>query len=192
LPDAKTRVILGLHAIYQNHRRVTWADEHQEHQPGARGPKMAQGLLPLRDLGGGNGGPTTSACDAIIAAMAETEQKQPGMVPDELKFEPKSKGLTTVRKKKPKELAVITECCTGCAGSPACVEYCPVEDCMFWVPDEDHPPFGRIQVDPILCIGCKKCISKGPDGCFLDGCPWDAIVMVDTTEVEKEVGVMPY
>ena len=50
------------------------------------------------------------------------------MVPDELKFEPKSKGLATPRKKKPKELAVITECCTGCAGSPACVEYCPVED----------------------------------------------------------------
>ena len=60
-----------------------------------------------------------------------------------------------------------------------------------WVPDEDHPPFGRIQVDPILCIGCKKCVSKGPEGCFLDGCPWDAIVMVDTTEIEKEVGVMP-
>jgi ferredoxin len=114
----------------------------------------------------------------------------PGMVPDELKCEPRSKGLTTPRKKKPKELAVITECCTGCAGSPACVEYCPVEDCMFWVPDEDHPPFGRIQVDPILCIGCKKCTSKGPDGAFLDGCPWDAIAMVDTVEVEKEVGVM--
>jgi ferredoxin len=115
-----------------------------------------------------------------------------GMVPDELKHEPRSRGLTTPRKKKPKELAVITECCTGCAGSPACVEYCPVEDCMFWVPDEDHPPFGRIQVDPLLCIGCKKCTSKGPDGAFLDGCPWDAIVMVDTVEVEKEVGVMPF
>jgi ferredoxin len=125
---------------------------------------------------------------AMPAAPGAT--KAVGMVPDELKFEPKSKGLTTPRKKKPKELAVITECCTGCAGSPACVEYCPVEDCMFWVPDEDHPPFGRIQVDPILCIGCKKCLSKGPDGCFLDGCPWDAIVMLDTTEVEKEVGVM--
>src|ERR1017187_10486687 len=59
-----------------------------------------------------------------------------GMVPDELKWEPKSKGLSTPRKKKPKDLAVITECCTGCAGSPACVEYCPVEDCMFWVPYE--------------------------------------------------------
>ena len=116
--------------------------------------------------------------------------KAVGMVPDEMKWEPKSKGLTTPRKKKPKELAVITECCTGCAGSPACVEYCPVEDCMFWVPDEDSTPFGRIAVDPILCIGCKKCLSKGPDGCFLDGCPWDAIVMVDIAEVEKEVGAM--
>jgi len=115
-----------------------------------------------------------------------------GMVPEEMKQEPRSKGQNYPRKKKPKELAVITECCTGCAGSPACVEYCPVEDCMFWVPDEDHPPFGRIQVDPILCIGCKKCTSKGPDGAFLDGCPWDAIIMVDTTEVEKEVGTMPY
>ena len=67
------------------------------------------------------------------------------VIPIELKQEPRSKGITTPRKKKPKELAVITECCTGCAGSPACVEYCPVEDCMFWVPDEDHPPFGRIR-----------------------------------------------
>lgn len=134
-------------------------------------------------------------CDIIPPPMASapgTEPKAPGMVPDELKAEPRSRGIVTPRKKKPKELAVITECCTGCAGSPACVEYCPVEDCMFWVPDEDHPPFGRIQVDPLLCIGCKKCTSKGPDGAFLDGCPWDAIAMVDTTEVEKEVGVMTY
>jgi ferredoxin len=123
----------------------------------------------------------------------ETESvKAPGMVPDDQKHEPRSKGITTARKKKPKELAVITECCTGCAGSPACVEYCPVEDCMFWVYDEDNPPFGRIQIDPILCIGCKKCLSKGPDGCFLDGCPWDAIVMVNIAEVEKEVGPMTY
>src|ERR1700730_15844539 len=114
--------------------------------------------------------------------------KAPGMVPDELKFEPRSKGISTPRKKKPKHLAVITDC----AGSPACVEYCPVEDCMFWVPDEDSPPFGRIQIDPILCIGCKKCLSKGLVHSFLDGCPWDAIVMVDTVEVEKEVGPMSY
>src|SRR6476646_10889761 len=72
--------------------------------------------------------------------MAEQSEavRTSGMVPIELKHEPRSKGLSTPRKKKPKELAVITECCTGCAGSPACVEYCPVEDCMFWVPDEDN------------------------------------------------------
>ena len=105
-----------------------------------------------------------------------------------VKSEPKSVGITTPRKKKPKELAIITECCTGCAGSPACVPYCPVEDCMYWVPDEDHPPFGRIEVDPVLCIGCKKCTSKGPDGSFLDGCPWDAIEMVPTEEVEATLG----
>ena len=83
-----------------------------------------------------------------------------------VKSEPKSIGIETPRKKRPKELAVITECCTGCSGSPACVPYCPVADCMYWVLDEDHPPFGRIEVDPALCIGCKKCTSKGPDGSF--------------------------
>jgi len=105
-----------------------------------------------------------------------------------VKMEPKSEGIATPRKKRPKELAVITECCTGCAGSPACVPYCPVADCMYWVPDEDHPPFGHIDVDPVLCIGCKKCTSKGPDGAFLDGCPWDAIEMVPIEEVEAAIG----
>ncbi len=108
------------------------------------------------------------------------------------KSEPKSEGIETPRKKKPKEIAIITECCTGCAGSPACVPYCPVADCMFWVPDLDNEPFGRIQVDPQLCIGCKKCTSKGPDGSFLDGCPWDAIEMVETGAVEAVYGKMTY
>ena len=106
-----------------------------------------------------------------------------------VKMEPKSEGITTPRKKRPKELAIITECCTGCAGSPACVPYCPVAECMYWVPDEDHQPFGHIEVDPALCIGCKKCTSKGPDGAFLDGCPWDAIEMVDIGVVERQLGI---
>ncbi len=108
------------------------------------------------------------------------------------KSEPKSDGTTTKRKRKPHILAVINECCTGCAGSPACVEYCPVEDCMYWVRDEEHPPFGRIEVDPLLCIGCKLCTSKGPDGAFLEGCPWDAIDMVPTAEWEAKHGTLPY
>lgn len=112
--------------------------------------------------------------------------------PEVVKHEPQSKGMTTPRKKVPRILAVINECCTGCAGSPACVEYCPVEDCMYWVPDPEHPPFGVIRVDPLLCIGCKLCTSKGPDGAFLEGCPWDAIDMVPTEEWEAVHGKMPY
>jgi ferredoxin len=102
---------------------------------------------------------------------------------------PWSEGLTTPRKKKPPLLAVTNENCTGCAGSPVCITYCPVDECMYWVDDEDHPPFGRIEVDYQLCIGCKKCITKGPDDTFLDGCPWDAIDMVPTTEVEQKLEV---
>ena len=108
------------------------------------------------------------------------------------KFEPISEGTTAKRKRKPHIVAVINEMCTGCSGSPACVEYCPVADCMFWVPDGDHPPFGRILVDPLLCIGCKLCTSKGPDGSFLEGCPWDAIDMVPLAEFEGKYGVMPF
>ena len=105
------------------------------------------------------------------------------------KMEPWSDGLTNPRKKKPKELAVTNECCTGCAGSPVCITYCPVAECMFWVTDDEHPPFGRIDVDYQLCIGCKKCVSKGPDDTFLDGCPWDAIDMVPIESLEQELDV---
>jgi ferredoxin len=100
--------------------------------------------------------------------------------------------LTTPRKRKPREVAVINESCTGCAGSPACVDYCPVHHCMIWVSDREHPPFGRIEIDPLLCIGCKLCTSKGPEDAFLDGCPWDAIDMVSLTSYEGEHGPLPY
>lgn len=96
------------------------------------------------------------------------------------------------RKKKPALIAVITDACTGCAGSPACVDYCPVKNCMVWVPDQDHQPFGRIEVDALLCIGCKLCTSKGPEGAFLDGCPWDAIEMVSLQDYETIHGPLPY
>src|SRR5437016_7408066 len=79
---------------------------------------------------------------------------------DVVKIEPKSEGIATPRKKRPKELAIITECCTGCAGSPACVPYCPVADCMYWVPDEDHRPFARIGGDPAPCMGGNRLASR--------------------------------
>ena len=96
------------------------------------------------------------------------------------------------RKRKPRIIAVVNDSCTGCAGSPVCVDYCPVENCMLWVADQEHPPFGRIEVDPLLCIGCKLCISKGPEGLYLEGCPWDAIDMIPLAAVEAEHGELPY
>lgn len=96
------------------------------------------------------------------------------------------------RKRKPKDIAVITDCCTGCAGSPVCIPLCPVDDCMNLIQDEAHQPFGFIWVDPLKCIGCKKCVTKGPEGMYLDGCPWNAIEMEPTDEWEKENGTLPY
>ena len=124
--------------------------------------------------------------------MSTAAESEKTYVPQPVeKSAPLSKGLSTPRKKVPKILAIINECCTGCAGSPACVDYCPVSECMYWIPDVDHPPFGTIDVDPMLCIGCKLCTSKGPDGAFLEGCPWDAIDMVPTAEWEAVHGKLP-
>lgn len=95
---------------------------------------------------------------------------------------------TAPRKRKPKQLAVINENCTGCAGSPVCIELCPIADCMFLVKDVDAPVFGIIKVDHTVCIGCKKCISQGPMGMYLEGCPWDAIDMVDLPDFESDFG----
>lgn len=100
--------------------------------------------------------------------------------------------ITTRRKRKPKDIAVINDQCTGCSGAPTCIPLCPVADCMNLIMDEEHMPFGYIWVDPAKCIGCKKCITKGPDGIWLDGCPWDAIEMVPTEEWERENGELEY
>ncbi|PIQ99641.1 MAG: 4Fe-4S ferredoxin [Nitrospinae bacterium CG11_big_fil_rev_8_21_14_0_20_45_15] len=106
-----------------------------------------------------------------------------------VKEKPKKTGQ---RKRKPKILAVINDACTGCGGSPICVTECPVDDCMFEVVNPDAPNFIRIDVDPLLCIGCKKCTSKGPMDTFLEGCPWDAIDMIGLEEYEEKFGELPY
>src|SRR6202050_5018563 len=105
---------------------------------------------------------------------------------------PISEGTNTARKRKPHILAVILDNCTGCAGSPACVDYCPVEACMYWVPDPDHRPVGPIAVAPLSSSGCKLSTSKGPDGAFLEGCLWDAIAMVPLADWEGENGSLPF
>lgn len=96
------------------------------------------------------------------------------------------------RKVKPRLLAVVNDACTGCSGAPVCQIYCPVEGCMVLDPAEDLFPGGRIRIDPLKCVGCRKCVAEGPEGSFLDGCPWNAIVVVLTSAWEKEHGVLPY
>jgi len=96
------------------------------------------------------------------------------------------------RTRKPKKIAVVTEACTGCAGSPVCELYCPVQDCMPLLPADDVFPGGRVVVDPLKCVGCEKCIADGPKALFLECCPWDAIVMVRTADWEAEHGTLPY
>ena len=106
-----------------------------------------------------------------------------------VKLEPKSEGIDTPRKKRPKELAVITECCTGCAGSPACVPYCPVADCMYWVAGRGPPavrPTSRWTPNSVLAA--RSAPARDPTAAFLDGCPWDAIEMVPIEEVEVQLG----
>ena len=102
------------------------------------------------------------------------------------------KATKKKRKKMPRMLAYITPDCTGCAGAPVCQSYCPVDECMILVQNPGAPIFGVIEVDPFTCIGCQKCVTKGPEGTFLEGCPWDAIVMVPIAEYESNYGELPY
>jgi ferredoxin len=93
---------------------------------------------------------------------------------------PMSEGDTKRPKRKPPIVAEINEMCTGCSDSPACVDYCPVAKCMFWVPDPDHPPFRHIRVDPLAALDASsasardqtECFSKGAGGARLTWSRW--------------------
>jgi len=107
------------------------------------------------------------------------------MVPDELKWETKSKGLTTPRKKKPKELAVITECCTGCAGSGVRGILSGGRLHVLGPGRRQHsirPHRGRSHSLHRL----QKVPQQRSRRLLPRRLPWDAIAMVETTEVEKE------
>ncbi len=79
------------------------------------------------------------------------------------------------RKKKPKKLAIIDE--QGCSGCEICIDFCPVENCIIKVENQNHPginPVCKIKLD--LCIGCALCERY---------CPWETIYIIPFEEYES-------
>ena len=90
------------------------------------------------------------------------------------------------QQERPRILAITTDCCTGCAGSPACIEYCPIEACMFWVcPDgQIIRPSAASKSIHTSASDVRSAPARARMAPFLDGCPWDAIEMIPTDDWE--------
>ncbi|MFO8048863.1 MAG: 4Fe-4S dicluster domain-containing protein [Desulfosudaceae bacterium] len=84
------------------------------------------------------------------------------------------------KRRQVKRVAVVSDLCTGCGGSPVCLVYCKFE-ALRLIDDPHNYPFKRIMVDREACIGCGACVSGGKDGLMLTGCPWNAISLVALT-----------
>jgi len=100
---------------------------------------------------------------------------------------PKSPDFTTVvsvKKKRPKVIAIVNDNCTGCE---VCVPFCPV-DCI----DHETPPgfpfesasaaIAPIRIRAHECIGCMKCAKA------CETLTWNAIDMISTEQFETEFG----
>ncbi len=86
---------------------------------------------------------------------------------------------------KKRMVAVIDECCTGCAGTPVCRMFCPTDGALEYIDDEDSFHFKRMRVNPEKCIGCGGCVSRGPMGARIQGCPWNAVAMATPPEIDR-------
>src|SRR2546422_11222166 len=74
------------------------------------------------------------------------------------------KPAAPVRKKKPKELAVVNQ--AGCTGCEVCLEVCPV-DCIYVISGPEYDVHKKlVEIDLDVCIGCKLRAKN---------CPWDTI-----------------
>jgi len=86
----------------------------------------------------------------------------------------------TVKKMRPRLMAVINEACTGCE---ACIDFCPV-DCIDHVPPLEYtghviPP---VRIRWHECIGCLICAK------VCEHLAWNAIDMVAIDEFERQTG----
>lgn len=69
--------------------------------------------------------------------------------------------------RKPKPMALVyKDYCTGCE---ACIQMCPVKDCIMKNPAAETPDQSWVYVAPQKCIGCALCVQI---------CPWDCIEMI--------------
>ena len=77
--------------------------------------------------------------------------------------------------RKPKPIALIyQDYCTGCE---ACIQMCPIKDCIVRNPDGAGPNGSWVYVVPPKCIGCTLCVQI---------CPWDCIEMIPRESYPKE------
>lgn len=87
----------------------------------------------------------------------------------------------TVKKKRPRLMAVVNESCTGCE---ACIDFCPVT-CI------DHPApesYAGAVIPPVRirhheCIGCQICAK------VCEHMAWNAIDMIPIDEFERKYGI---
>lgn len=100
------------------------------------------------------------------------------MADDIYKSIPNLPEKITLKKKRPKMMAVVDE--DNCTGCQACVPFCPV-DCIATVPNEKYDtPIPPVQIKFNECIGCQICAR------VCTKMTWDAIDMFKTEDFETQ------
>src|SRR5258708_33499211 len=84
----------------------------------------------------------------------------------------------SVKKKRPRTVAIINDNCTGCE---VCVPFCPVDCIDHQAPpgypfSHADPPIAPIRVRVHECIGCGKCAKA------CEALTWNAIEMWPTEQ----------
>ena len=102
---------------------------------------------------------------------------------DHLSSVPELPDKIATKKVRPKLTAWVDE--DNCTGCQACVPFCPV-DCIEPVHIDKHvyPPIPPVQIRFNECIGCQICAR------VCTKLTWDAIIMIDTDELEKQLDII--